>query len=86
MLDRVLLRVGLPEPTGDWLADLRTIAESHSLTLLENSWAIAPLFSHPDPGPGANRRHIGQKPGCPPASCSPVVQTKVVPHSEHLIS
>ena len=55
MLDRVLLRVGLPEPTGDWLADLRTIAESHSLTLLENSWAIAPLFSHPDPGPGANR-------------------------------
>ena len=55
MLDRVLLRVGLPEPTGDWLADLRAIAESHSLTLLENSWAIAPLFSHPDPGPGANR-------------------------------
>lgn len=55
MLDRVLWRVDLPHPSDNWLADLRAIAESHSLTLLENSWAIAPLFSHPDPGPGATR-------------------------------
>lgn len=55
MLDRVLHRVEIPEPTDDWRADLRALAESHSLTLLENAWAIAPLFSHPDPGPGATR-------------------------------
>ena len=55
MLDRVLQRVSLPEPTSDWLADLHTIAQSHSRTLLDNPWAVAPLFSHPDPGPGATR-------------------------------
>jgi AcrR family transcriptional regulator len=55
MLDRVLSRVHLPDPTPDWLGNLRAIAEAHRQTLFENSWAIGPLFSHPDPGPGAQR-------------------------------
>ena len=55
MLDRVLQRVQLPEPTDDWLADLAGLAHNHCATLLKHPWAIGPLFSHPDPGPGAQR-------------------------------
>lgn len=50
LLDRVLARFEL-EPAGDdWEEDLRRFARSHRRLLVRHQWAVAPLFSHPNPG------------------------------------
>jgi AcrR family transcriptional regulator len=50
LLDRVLSRFD-PEPaTDDWVEDLRRFARAHRRLLVEHPWAVAPLFSRPNPG------------------------------------
>jgi AcrR family transcriptional regulator len=55
LLDRVLSRFE-PEPsTGDWEEDLRRFARAHRRLLTAHAWAVAPLFTQPNPGIGAVR-------------------------------
>ena len=55
LLDRVLSRFE-PEPaTDDWTEDLRRLARAHRRLLVEHPWAVAPLFSQPNPGMGSVR-------------------------------
>ena len=50
LLDRVLSRFE-PEPaTGDWGEDLRRFARAHRRVLVAHPWAVAPLFTQPNPG------------------------------------
>jgi AcrR family transcriptional regulator len=53
LLDRVLSRFEPPSPTGDWIADLRAFAHAHRRVLTDHAWAVAPIFSRPNPGPSA---------------------------------
>jgi AcrR family transcriptional regulator len=55
LLDRVLLRFVPAEPTDDWIEDLRVFARAHRRLLATHPWAVAPLFSQPNPGLGAVR-------------------------------
>jgi AcrR family transcriptional regulator len=55
LLDRVLQRFTPPSLTGDWIADLRAFARAHRQLLVAHPWAVAPLFSQPNPGLGAVR-------------------------------
>jgi AcrR family transcriptional regulator len=55
LLDRVLGRFEPPEPTGDWLEDLRRFARAHRALLARHGWAVAPIFTNPSPGLGAVR-------------------------------
>jgi AcrR family transcriptional regulator len=50
MLDRVLGRIQLPAPSGDWVADLGRFAMAHRQVLRDHPWAIVPLFTHSNPG------------------------------------
>lgn len=53
LLDRVLGRFE-PEPaTGDRAEDLRRFARAHRRVLTTHPWAVAPIFSRPNPGPNA---------------------------------
>lgn len=54
LLDATLGRIAVPEATQDWRHDLAAFARAHRAVLEVNSWAILPLFSHPDPGPNAS--------------------------------
>jgi AcrR family transcriptional regulator len=55
LLDRVLGRFR-PEPaTDDWAGDLRAFARAHRRLLVDHPWAVAPLFTQPNPGLGAVR-------------------------------
>jgi AcrR family transcriptional regulator len=55
LLDRVLGRFE-PEPdTEDWGEDLRRFARAHRRLLTQHPWAVAPLFSQPNPGMSAVR-------------------------------
>jgi AcrR family transcriptional regulator len=55
LLDRVLSRFE-PEPaTDDWVADLGRFARSHRRLLTRHPWAVAPLFTQPNPGMSAVR-------------------------------
>jgi len=50
LLDRVLSRFE-PEPaTDDWTDDLRRFARAHRRLLVSHPWAVAPLFTQPNPG------------------------------------
>jgi len=50
LLDRVLGRFE-PEPaTDDWVEDLRRFARAHRRLLVRHPWAVAPLFTQPNPG------------------------------------
>jgi AcrR family transcriptional regulator len=50
LLDRVLSRFE-PEPaTDDWVDDLRRFACAHRRLLVRHPWAVAPLFTQPNPG------------------------------------
>jgi AcrR family transcriptional regulator len=50
LLDRVLSRFE-PQPTSDdWTDDLREFARAHRRLLVEHPWAVAPLFTQPNPG------------------------------------
>jgi AcrR family transcriptional regulator len=55
LLDRVLGRVAVREPTDDWAEDLRRFAQAHRDVLAGHPWAVLPLFTHPNPGPSATR-------------------------------
>jgi AcrR family transcriptional regulator len=55
LLDRVLHRFAPEPPTDDWAEDLRRFARAHRRVLTEHPWAVAPLFSQPNPGLGAVR-------------------------------
>ena len=50
LLDRVLSRFE-PEPaTKEWDEDLRRFARAHRRLLVAHPWAVAPLFTQPNPG------------------------------------
>jgi AcrR family transcriptional regulator len=53
LLDRVLGRFDPPPHTGDWVQDLRAFARAHRQILVKHPWAVAPIFSRPNPGPSA---------------------------------
>jgi AcrR family transcriptional regulator len=55
LLDRVLGRFEPDPPTGDWAEDLRRFARAHRRLLVRHPWAVAPLFTQPNPGLGAVR-------------------------------
>jgi AcrR family transcriptional regulator len=50
LLDRVLSRFEPVPPTDDWKEDLRDFARAHRRLLTGHAWAVAPLFSRPNPG------------------------------------
>ena len=51
MLDALLAEIDLPEPTGDWRADLRTQARNERTMLLRHGWVIDFLGGRPPLGP-----------------------------------
>ncbi len=53
LLDGALGRIAVPDTTDDWRHDLAAFARAHRAVLEDNSWAVIPLFSHPNPGPNA---------------------------------
>jgi len=55
LLDRVLSRFEPEPPTGDWVEDLRRFARAHRRLLVRHPWAVAPLFTQPNPGMSAVR-------------------------------
>jgi AcrR family transcriptional regulator len=55
LLDRVLMRFEPPDVGSDWRDDLRAFARAHRRMLSAHPWAVAPLFSQPNPGLGAVR-------------------------------
>ena len=55
LLDRVLGRFEPAPPTDDWITDLRAFAGAHRRLLVAHAWAVAPLFTQPNPGLGAVR-------------------------------
>jgi AcrR family transcriptional regulator len=55
LLDRVLSRFSPAPPSGDWIEDLRAFARAHRRLLAQHAWAVAPLFTQPNPGLGAVR-------------------------------
>ena len=50
LLDRVLSRFEPEPPTDDWKEDLRRFATAHRRLLTAHAWAVAPLFTQPNPG------------------------------------
>jgi AcrR family transcriptional regulator len=59
LLDRVLRRFEFEPADDDWVEDLRGFARAHRRMLVEHPWAVAPLFTQPNPGLGAIR--IGER-------------------------
>jgi AcrR family transcriptional regulator len=55
LLDRVLGRFQPDPPSDDWSDDLRRFARAHRKVLDDHPWALAALFTHPNPGPSAVR-------------------------------
>jgi AcrR family transcriptional regulator len=55
LLDRVLNRFEPDPPCADWHEDLRNFARAHRRLLVAHPWAVAPLFTQPNPGLGAVR-------------------------------
>jgi AcrR family transcriptional regulator len=50
LLDRVLSRFEAEPATDDWGEDLRRFARAHRRLLVRHPWAVAPLFTRPNPG------------------------------------
>ncbi|HEY0580634.1 MAG TPA: TetR/AcrR family transcriptional regulator [Chloroflexota bacterium] len=50
LLERVLGRFAAKPPSADWVDDLRHFARAHRQLLDQHPWALAGLFSHPNPG------------------------------------
>jgi AcrR family transcriptional regulator len=50
LLDRVLSRFEADAATDDWVEDLRRFARAHRRLLVSHPWAVAPLFTQPNPG------------------------------------
>jgi AcrR family transcriptional regulator len=55
LLDRVLGRFAPDPPSDDWIDDLRRFARAHRRLLDEHPWALAGMFTHPNPGINATR-------------------------------
>jgi AcrR family transcriptional regulator len=55
LLDRVLSRFEPAPASDDWVADLGRFARTHRRLLVTHPWAVAPLFTQPNPGLGAVR-------------------------------
>lgn len=55
LLDRVLGRFVPDPPSADWIEDLRRFAQAHRRLLDAHPWALAGLFTHPNPGLNATR-------------------------------
>jgi AcrR family transcriptional regulator len=55
MLDTMLAEVDVPEPTGDWQADLRAQARSTRSALLRHRWVIDFIGTRPSFGPNTLR-------------------------------
>jgi AcrR family transcriptional regulator len=55
LLDRILSRFEPDPATDDWAEDLRRFARAHRRLLVQHPWAVAPLFTQPNPGLGAVR-------------------------------
>jgi AcrR family transcriptional regulator len=55
LLDRVLGRFEPESATEDWGEDLRRFARAHRRLLVAHPWAVAPLFTQPNPGLGSVR-------------------------------
>jgi AcrR family transcriptional regulator len=51
MLDALIAEIDVPEPTGDWRADLRTQARNERAMLLRHAWVIDFLGGRPPLGP-----------------------------------
>jgi AcrR family transcriptional regulator len=50
LLDRVLGRFEPPPASDDWVEDLRAFARAHRQLLAAHAWAVAPIFTNPNPG------------------------------------
>jgi AcrR family transcriptional regulator len=50
LLDRILGRFEPDLATDDWAEDLRRFARAHRRLLVSHPWAVAPLFTRPNPG------------------------------------
>ena len=55
MLDALMADVAVPEPTGDWQADLRVQARSQRKVLLRHRWVIDFIAARPPLGPNTLR-------------------------------
>lgn len=55
MLDAMLAEVAVPEPTGDWKADLRTQARSMREVLLRHTWVVDFIGARPPLSPNTLR-------------------------------
>jgi AcrR family transcriptional regulator len=55
MLDSLEAEVGVPEPTGDWRADLQELAHRHRAGLLRHPWIMQYAASRPPTGPNDAR-------------------------------
>jgi AcrR family transcriptional regulator len=51
MLDVLITEVTVPEPSGDWQADLRALARNHRAMLLRHRWAMDFVGGRPPLGP-----------------------------------
>ena len=55
MLDSLEVEIGLPEPTGDWRADLAELARRQRAGLLRHPWVMEFAASRPPSGPNDAR-------------------------------
>jgi AcrR family transcriptional regulator len=55
MLDTLEAEIDVPEPTGDWKADLRTMAFGERAVLLRHQWAMEFMAGRPPSGPNDAR-------------------------------
>jgi AcrR family transcriptional regulator len=51
MLDTIQAQVEIPDPTGDWRADLRALAVSQRAGLLQHPWVMDFIGNRPPSGP-----------------------------------
>jgi AcrR family transcriptional regulator len=51
MLDSLEAEIGMPEPTGDWRADLRELARRQRAGLLRHQWVMEFIGGRPPSGP-----------------------------------
>lgn len=70
MVDLLFAEIEVPEPSGDWIADLRKRAWSARAALLRHPWAVSLLDSRSSPGPATLRHHdavigLGRAAGIP---------------------
>jgi AcrR family transcriptional regulator len=55
MLEELVSEVDVPDPSGDWRADLRAYARSHRASLLRHRWVIDYIGARPGLGPSTLR-------------------------------